>query len=73
MSGTVKAVNFRLLHSPDLLNEAPEHDGWLYRLENIDDYEWKKLPLLGEWDSVPVSTGSGFVDTIPSSENGCER
>jgi glycine cleavage system H protein len=45
ISGTVKAINFQLLESPDLLNEVPEHDGWLYRLENIDDREWEKLPL----------------------------
>ena len=46
ISGTVKAINFYLLESPDLLNKAPENDGWLYRLENIDDHEWEKLPIL---------------------------
>lgn len=45
LSGTVKAVNFRLLEFPQLINEAPEHDGWLYRLENIENHEWEKLAL----------------------------
>jgi glycine cleavage system H lipoate-binding protein len=46
MSGTVKAINFQLHDSPDLVNESPEHDAWLYRLEHIDDHEWERLPLL---------------------------
>ena len=45
MSGTVKTINFRLHDSPELLNESPEHDCWLYRLEHIDDHEWERLPL----------------------------
>ncbi len=58
MSGTVKAVNFQLLSSPDLLNEAPEHDGWLYRLEHVDDHEWDKLPLPSSPQSSPAAQSS---------------
>jgi glycine cleavage system H protein len=61
VSGTVKAVNFSLIDSPGLVNEAPEFDGWLYRLENVEDHEWDKLPFfqdeVGEDDKSFLSLG----------------
>lgn len=68
MSGTVKAVNFRLLLAPDLLNESPEQDGWLYRLEHIDDHEWQKFPLLWEGVGIPIEASHDVGTPVPSEE-----
>lgn len=32
-SGKVTAINTLLLQSPSLINQAPESEGWLYKLE----------------------------------------
>jgi glycine cleavage system H protein len=34
MDGTVVSINSALLEDPDLLNQDPEGDGWLYELQN---------------------------------------
>ena len=66
MSGTVKAINFQLLLSPDLLNESPEHDGWLYRLEHIDNHEWEKMPLFLDGKARPLPSIEGEHTPISS-------
>ena len=43
LSGRVVATNDRLRSTPALLNEHPEDEGWLYRIEKFDETEWKKL------------------------------
>lgn len=47
-SGTVLAVNDRLLPRPDLVNSDPEGAGWLYRLQLADEAE---LALLLDADA----------------------
>ncbi len=55
ISGTVKTVNFCLLSTPNVVNEAPEYDGWLYRLDHVDEGEWDRLPPLMTNDADSVS------------------
>ena len=44
LSGRVLAINMSVFANPGLLNESPEGAGWLYRLDKINDDEWKALP-----------------------------
>ena len=39
ISGTVCAVNENLADEPDLINEAPEGEGWFCRFTNFDNTE----------------------------------
>lgn len=43
ISGKVTAVNENLSDSPDLVNQSPEGEGWLYKIELINPEEIKKL------------------------------
>lgn len=43
ISGTVMAVNHSLEDDPSLLNQSPEDEGWICRLENIDMRELDEL------------------------------
>ena len=42
LSGTVVAVNERLVEEPALLKDHPEGEGWLYRLKDINETEWNR-------------------------------
>lgn len=41
ISGKILEVNNALLESPELINESPENDGWLFKIEmtKIDEME----------------------------------
>ena len=39
VSGTVAAVNDRLVDEPELLNEDPYGEGWLIEVEGVDEAE----------------------------------
>jgi glycine cleavage system H protein len=39
VSGTVAAVNDRLVDEPELVNEDPFGDGWMLELEDVDESE----------------------------------
>ncbi len=43
LSGTVVAVNSRLEDAPELVNQSPEQEGWLYQLKMTDKDELKAL------------------------------
>ncbi|HYF97827.1 MAG TPA: glycine cleavage system protein GcvH [Coxiellaceae bacterium] len=43
VSGQVIAINERLVGKPDLVNEEPYADGWLYRLRMNDEAELEDL------------------------------
>ncbi|OGV38564.1 MAG: glycine cleavage system protein H [Lentisphaerae bacterium GWF2_45_14] len=42
-SGTVIAVNERLVDDPGLINVSPEDEGWICKLDNIDHDELDEL------------------------------
>jgi len=43
IGGTVVAVNKRLDSEPQLINDAAERDGWICRLEEVDETELDNL------------------------------
>ena len=43
VSGTVSAVNDALFDQPELVNESPYDEGWMLKLEGVDDAELAEL------------------------------
>lgn len=43
VSGTVIESNLRLKEQPELINQAPEQEGWLFKLELLDKMELEGL------------------------------
>lgn len=43
MSGKITAVNEKLKDKPELVNQAPTADGWLYKMECSNVREWDSL------------------------------
>ena len=43
VSGTVSEVNDALFDQPELVNESPYGDGWMLKLEGVDDGEFDDL------------------------------
>lgn len=39
LDGTVSAINEALVESPDLLNSAPQSDGWMFKLSAADELD----------------------------------
>lgn len=39
LDGTVSAINEALVESPDLLNSAPQSDGWMFKLSATDELD----------------------------------
>ena len=42
-SGRVLEINETLLDAPEKLNESPLQDGWLFKLEPVDEAEFEDL------------------------------
>lgn len=49
VSGRVVAVNNALADRPELINESPEEDGWICRLEGFDERELENLMTYDEY------------------------
>lgn len=56
LNGTVSAVNETLVESPDLLNSAPQTDGWMF-----------KLTLAGEVDASEFMSGDEYQQLLANS------
>ena len=56
VSGTVSAVNAALADSPELVNSAPEGDGWLWQMTLADPAELEAL--------MDEAAYRGFVATL---------
>lgn len=55
LNGTVSAVNEALVESPDLLNSAPQADGWMFKLSLADDLDASKFMSSDEYQQFLVS------------------
>jgi len=55
LNGTVSAVNEALVESPDLLNSAPQTDGWMFKLSLADDLDASKFMSSDEYQQFLVS------------------
>ena len=49
VSGTVSEVNDALFDQPELVNDAPYGEGWMLKLEGVDDDEFDNLLSAGEY------------------------
>jgi glycine cleavage system H protein len=49
VSGTVSAVNDALFDQPELVNESPYDEGWMLKLEDVDDAELAELLTAEEY------------------------
>ena len=56
VSGTVAALNAALSDSPELVNTAPEGDGWLWRMTLSDSTELEAL--------MDEAAYGAFVDSL---------
>ena len=43
LSGKITAVNEKLKEKPELVNQSPFGEGWLYKMEISDPKEWDSL------------------------------
>ncbi len=43
LSGTIMMVNTDLSASPELINQDPYHNGWIYKIKPSDPHEIEKL------------------------------
>lgn len=43
VSGEVNAVNDKLSENPELVNQDPHGDGWIFRVTPSDSQEWEDL------------------------------
>ena len=56
LNGKVSAVNEALVESPDLLNSAPQTDGWMFKLSLADDLDASKFMSSDEYQQFLVSS-----------------
>lgn len=49
ISGRIAAVNNALSDRPELINESPEEDGWICRIEGFDESELENLMTFDEY------------------------
>ncbi len=52
LNGTVTAVNDALIDSPDLLNSAPQSDGWMFKLSLTDEFDASKFMSSDEYQQL---------------------
>tara|TARA_B110000114_G_scaffold147799_1_gene157667 strand:+ start:2103 stop:2489 length:387 start_codon:yes stop_codon:yes gene_type:complete len=55
LSGTVTAVNEALAESPDLLNSAPQTDGWMFKLALDGDVDTSAFMSSDEYQKFVAS------------------
>tara|TARA_B110000046_G_C13018417_1_gene409920 strand:- start:162 stop:539 length:378 start_codon:yes stop_codon:yes gene_type:complete len=55
LNGIVLAVNEALIQSPDLLNSAPQTDGWMFKLSLTDGLDVSKFMSSDEYQQFLVS------------------
>jgi glycine cleavage system H protein len=49
VSGTVREVNEALFDQPELVNDAPYGEGWMLKLEGVDDADFEGLLSAAEY------------------------
>ena len=52
LSGKITAVNEKLKYKPELINQAPFQDGWLFKMECSDLKESEALLTEGQYKNV---------------------
>ncbi len=63
LSGRVTAVNEELAENPEIINESPEEEGWICKLENVDERETENLLSFGDYiEYIEEEKGEDFED-----------
>jgi len=57
IGGTVAGVNERLALDPGLINASPEKDGWICRLEEVDESEIDGLMNEAQYEELVAAEG----------------
>ena len=57
VSGVITAVNHSVKESPDLLNQSPEGEGWLYKISLTNS---KEIDQLISWDEYEKMVKNSF-------------
>jgi len=55
VSGRIVSVNRILTDRPELVNESPEEDGWICKLEHVDEGELENLMTEAEYRQMVSS------------------
>jgi len=63
LSGRVTAVNEELAENPEIINESPEEEGWICKLEDVDERETENLLSFGDYNEyIEEEKGEDFED-----------
>ncbi len=63
LSGRVAVINEALADNPELVNESPEEEGWICKLEEVDERETENLMSFGDYnDYIEEEKGEEFED-----------
>lgn len=52
VSGTILEVNEKLRTAPELINQSPEHEGWIYKIQLSNRAEVDILMDQGEYEAM---------------------
>ncbi len=55
VGGTIREVNANLEKDPGLMNDSPERDAWICRLEEVDEAEVNALMTEAEYEEFVAS------------------
>ena len=56
MAGTVTTVNDKLTQRPELVNQSPFENGWLYELECSNPAEWDSLLTEAQYNQTKTAS-----------------
>ncbi len=63
LSGRVTAVNEELADHPEIVNESPEEEGWICKLENMNVRETESLMSLSDYNEyIEEEKGEEFEE-----------
>lgn len=57
IDGEIREVNSALEDSPEIINQDPYGDGWIFRLSNIDEAQLEDLMSAAEYEQGPGDDG----------------
>jgi glycine cleavage system H protein len=62
LTGKVGTINESLADSPELVNESPEEDGWICKLDDVDEAETDNLMSLNDYNQYIADEKGDDVD-----------
>ena len=59
VGGTISQVNDKLEEEPEVINASPEREGWICKLEEVDEGELESLMTEEEYEAFTSSEDDG--------------